>query len=85
MQGRRWFRRGREPVGTLLVAGQELLGPAVHGMLLGEEISSLGHFRGDRPQNLVSMKKEVFQAKWGSLMGTGGGDWSVPPLWAMLG
>lgn len=62
------------------MAGQELLAlPAAHGMLLGEEISSLGHCLGDRPQNSVSMKEEVFQLKWGSLMETGGGDQTIPP------
>lgn len=62
------------------MAGQELLAlPAAHGMLLGEEISSMGYFLGDRPQNSVSMKEEVFQLKWGSLMETGGGDQTIPP------
>lgn len=48
-------------MGTWLLAGQELLAfPAVCEVLLGEEISSLGHFHKNRPQNFVSMKKEVF-------------------------
>lgn len=68
------------------MAGQELLTfPAVQGMLLGEEIFSLGHVPVDRSKNCASVKKEVFQLRWGGLMETEGGDWIVLPTLGHIG